>query len=135
MFVFKDPARHEDAEAAHWPPWQAAAVTYIRSLPDFHSPSWSEDTAQLVAFVFGVAVHFTADELWESLTHQLEPGQVRGARRQVRAGWGDDRLRWTRFPLSWVDVPASSRQPVTTIDTPSRRTLQRRAHAHGIRRG
>jgi hypothetical protein len=45
---------HSAGEAAHWPPWQAAAVTYIRSLPDFEKGNWSTSTSKLIAFLFGV---------------------------------------------------------------------------------
>ena len=63
LYVFND-HRHDAAEAAHWPPWQAAAATYIRALPDFET-EWSEDTGKLVAFLFGCSIHFMADEAWE----------------------------------------------------------------------
>ena len=55
-------------QAAHWPPFHAVATRYIRSLPDFHGGDvtrWSDDTKKLVSFVFGLAVHFVTDELWE----------------------------------------------------------------------
>ena len=63
LYVFND-HRHDAAEAAHWPPWQAAAAKYIRALPDFET-EWSEDTGKLVAFLFGCSIHFMADEAWE----------------------------------------------------------------------
>eukprot|EP00756_Hemistasia_phaeocysticola_P018054 Hpha_TRINITY_DN15571_c2_g14::TRINITY_DN15571_c2_g14_i1::g.106278::m.106278/K01127/E3.1.4.50; glycosylphosphatidylinositol phospholipase D len=66
---------HDAGEAAHWPPWQAAAVSYVRSLPDFKSGNWTEDTQKLVAFLYGVSVHYISDELWEGLNPQLGRGQ------------------------------------------------------------
>lgn len=50
-------------------------MTYLRSKPDFVSGNWSEDTSKLVAFVFGVSVHYIADELWEGLNDQIGRGQ------------------------------------------------------------
>ena len=41
---------HNDGEDAHWSPFQAAAVTYIHSLPK----PWTNSTEALVAFFFGV---------------------------------------------------------------------------------
>ena len=35
---------------------------------------WSSDTQRLVAFVFGLSVHYVTDEQWEGLTDQLSPG-------------------------------------------------------------
>eukprot|EP01063_Lacrimia_lanifica_P009765 TRINITY_DN16645_c0_g2_i1.p1 TRINITY_DN16645_c0_g2~~TRINITY_DN16645_c0_g2_i1.p1 ORF type:complete len:839 (+),score=228.63 TRINITY_DN16645_c0_g2_i1:48-2564(+) len=66
---------HDAAEAAHWPPWQAAAIRYVRDRPDFEAEEWSEETQRLVAFIFGVSVHYITDELWEGLTPQLGAGQ------------------------------------------------------------
>ena len=68
-------SNHSAGEAAHWPPWQAAAATYIRGRPDFAAGNWSEATEKLVAFVLGVSVHYAADEMWEGLTGQLSRGQ------------------------------------------------------------
>lgn len=63
---------HDAGEAAHWPPFQAAAVAVLRDRANFSNPaSWSDDTKKLVAFVFGVSVHYTCDELWEGLTGEL----------------------------------------------------------------
>eukprot|EP00939_MAST-03C_sp_MAST-3C-sp1_P004356 g4356.t1 len=78
LFLYND-SRHDRAEEAHWPPWQAAASRYVRSLPDFDptlpASELSVGTAKLVAFLFGVSVHFAADEMWEGLTSQLGRGQ------------------------------------------------------------
>ena len=51
-------ADHHDAgEAAHWPPFQAAAIRYIRERwPD--PASWDVEAKQFVAFIFGVSVHY-----------------------------------------------------------------------------
>eukprot|EP00466_Bigelowiella_natans_P017658 jgi/Bigna1/141182/aug1.61_g15890 len=69
-------ADHHDAgEEAHWPKWQAAAVRYIRSRDDFQRGNWSSDTARLVAFLFGVSVHYITDEIWEGLNTQWASGQ------------------------------------------------------------
>ena len=45
---------HSDAgEAAHWPPFQAAAIKYIRALPDFlpdpatGAATWSDNTTKV----------------------------------------------------------------------------------------
>eukprot|EP00948_MAST-09A_sp_MAST-9A-sp1_P001838 g1838.t1 len=65
-------ADHVDAgEAAHWPQWSAAAAAYIRARPDFQSGNWTEDTKKLIAFAFGVNIHFATDELWEGLFSNL----------------------------------------------------------------
>lgn len=69
------PDHHDAGEAAHWPPWQAAAIRYIRRRPDFASGNWTEATSQLVSFVFGVSVHYLTDEFWEGLNDQLGNGQ------------------------------------------------------------
>eukprot|EP01062_Namystynia_karyoxenos_P061066 TRINITY_DN52_c0_g1_i1.p1 TRINITY_DN52_c0_g1~~TRINITY_DN52_c0_g1_i1.p1 ORF type:complete len:920 (+),score=309.51 TRINITY_DN52_c0_g1_i1:102-2762(+) len=66
---------HDAGEAAHWPPWQAAAVSYIRDRPDYKSGQWSDDTKKLIAFLYGVSVHYISDELWEGLNGQLGRGQ------------------------------------------------------------
>ena len=73
---------HDAGEAAHWPPFQAAAVRYlVRLQPD--PRTWTADERQLAAFIFGVAVHYVADELWEGLTGQL--GAMRGFTEMVDA--------------------------------------------------
>ena len=57
---------HDEGEAAHWPPFQATALEYVRRLLDFHGGSisqWSSDTRKLVAFIFGVSVHYVTDEV------------------------------------------------------------------------
>ena len=72
LYLYSDD-RHEMAEEAHWPPWQAAAAKYIRSLEDFRDPS--EDTQKLIAFLFGVSIHYAADKMWEGLSNQLVRGQ------------------------------------------------------------
>ena len=74
LYLYHD-ERHDMAEEAHWPPWQAAAARYIRSLPDFRAPNQSEDTTKLIAFLFGVSVHYAADKMWEGLSSQLVRGQ------------------------------------------------------------
>eukprot|EP01052_Picozoa_sp_SAG31_P001570 SAG31_NODE_53_length_30139_cov_31.002197_12_plen_911_part_00 len=66
---------HDAGEAAHWPPFQAAAAKRIRLLPDFHEQRWGTATQKLVAFAFGVSVHYVSDETWEGLTSQLGRGQ------------------------------------------------------------
>ena len=66
---------HDAAEAAHWPPFHAAFINYIRSsVPNFREDDWSEETKKLVAFLYGVAVHYNADEIWEGLTDELGNG-------------------------------------------------------------
>ena len=70
------PAHGEAAEAAHWPPWQAAAIRYLRERTDFNrSGGMGEGARRLAAFIFGVATHYATDELWEGLTPQLGRGQ------------------------------------------------------------
>jgi hypothetical protein len=67
-------ADHHDAgEAAHWPPFHKAAVSYARdTIANFSSPAtWTDDTRRLVAFTFGLAVHYVTDELWEGLAADL----------------------------------------------------------------
>ena len=66
---------HDAGEAAHWPPFHAAAAQYIRSRPDFYDSEWSPATQKVVAFTFGTAVHYITDETWEGLTAQLGRGQ------------------------------------------------------------
>ena len=66
---------HDAGEAAHWPPFHAAAAELIRSRPDFHAAEWGAETQQLVAFLFGTGAHYMADETWEGLTDQLGSGQ------------------------------------------------------------
>lgn len=73
---------HDAGEAAHWPPFQAAAVRYIRDhWPD--PTKWDAEAQQVVAFTFGVAVHYVTDELWEGLTGQLS--SRRGFTEQIDA--------------------------------------------------
>ena len=76
---------HDAAEAAHWPPFQAAAVRYLQqTVTNFSEPSsWSVNTSKLVAFVFGLAVHYVTDELWEGLAGGL--GSARGFTEMVDA--------------------------------------------------
>ena len=57
---------HDAGEVAHWPVFQAAAVNYIRSQPDFHSGNvsmWTPELKKLTAFVFGFTVHYVTDEV------------------------------------------------------------------------
>jgi hypothetical protein len=73
---------HAAGEAAHWPPFQAAAVRYLRDLqPD--PTRWNADQRQLAAFIFGLSVHYVCDELWEGLTGQL--GSRRGFTEMIDA--------------------------------------------------
>lgn len=74
-------ADHHDAgEAAHWPPFQAASIQYVQSnWPD--PTQWDAEVQGLVAFIFGVAVHYVTDELWEGLADPL--GARRGFTEQV----------------------------------------------------
>ena len=76
-FLYACGTDHDAGEAAHWPPWQATAVNYTRTFPDFISGggALTDDTEQFMAFVFGVSVHYIADELWEGLNGQLGNGQ------------------------------------------------------------
>eukprot|EP00039_Didymoeca_costata_P015958 m.278609 g.278609 ORF g.278609 m.278609 type:complete len:870 (+) comp16316_c1_seq3:130-2739(+) len=74
-FLYACGSNHSAGEAAHWPPWQAAAVKYIRSKPDFINGNWTKDTEKLVVFIFGVSVHYMADEFWEGLNGQIGRGQ------------------------------------------------------------
>ena len=76
------PTHHAAGEAAHWPPFHAAAVRYLTGLqPD--PTKWTADQRQLASFIFGVATHYVADELWEGLTSQL--GATRGFTEMVDA--------------------------------------------------
>ena len=82
---------HAAAEAAHWPPFHASAVAYVRrTVANFSDPAtWSDETQKLVAFLFGLTVHYVADELWEGLTSPL--GERRGFTEMVGAfALGDD---------------------------------------------
>ena len=86
LYVFND-HRHDAAEAAHWPPWQAAAAKYIRALPDFET-EWSEDTGKLVAFLFGCSIHFMADEAWEGyVLFRIMGREGKRRRRRRRKEW------------------------------------------------
>ena len=73
-FLYAIPALHDGGEAAHWPPFHAAAIRYVRNLTDFKSGNWTDDTASLVAFLYGVSVHYVADEYWEGLNSQISHG-------------------------------------------------------------
>ena len=55
---------HDAGEAAHWPPFHAAAAQYIRS---HKSSPWDNSTERLVAFMFGVVSHYIADQNWHGL--------------------------------------------------------------------
>ena len=76
---------HDAGEAAHWPVFHAAAVSYVReTVANFSQPaSWSPATRELLAFIFGLTVHYVTDELWEGLTSQL--GQRRGFTEMIDA--------------------------------------------------
>lgn len=64
-FLFVCGGNGSAGEFAHWVPFQAAAVEYVRMLPR----PWSSDTEKLVAFLFGIVSHYVADILW----HGLDP--------------------------------------------------------------
>ena len=83
---------HDAGEAAHWPAWHQAAVGYLQARPDWHDAEWSDDTAKLVAFLFGASVHYIADEFFEGLNGgHLGYGQVRArVRASTRARRGGD---------------------------------------------
>ena len=66
---------HDAGEAAHWPPFQATAINYTRTFPDFQSGALTEDTEEFIAFIFGISTHYIADEIWEGLNDQLSFGQ------------------------------------------------------------
>ena len=70
-------ADHHDAgEVAHWPTFHTPAVRYARRLADFNQTrdgnsnsttpyDWSNDTQKLIAFIYGLTVHYVTDEVWE----------------------------------------------------------------------
>ena len=62
-YLYSCGSNHSAGEAAHWTPWQADAVKYIRAQPT----PWTPATEQLVAFVFGVVSHYIADISWHGL--------------------------------------------------------------------
>ncbi|KAJ1933363.1 hypothetical protein FBU59_006051, partial [Linderina macrospora] len=53
------------AEAAHWTPFLESGLEYFHQT--YHQP-YSEKAEQLAAFLFGIASHQVADELWHSLS-------------------------------------------------------------------
>ena len=55
---------HDDGESTHWPPWQAAAAKYIRSV--YPSPR-NATGDRVVAFMFGVVSHYIADVNWHGM--------------------------------------------------------------------
>jgi glycosylphosphatidylinositol phospholipase D len=59
------------------------------------SGNWTQDTEKLVAFIFGVSVHYVADEFFEGLTGELGRGQglveQLGAMNLNNSGKGDSR--------------------------------------------
>lgn len=65
----------EDAEAAHWPPFLIAAVEHITSKYGFlnetanalRSPDEQRHLESLIAFMFAVASHQTADATWHAI--------------------------------------------------------------------
>jgi glycosylphosphatidylinositol phospholipase D len=85
---------HDAGEAAHWPGWHESAVKYVRAKPDFISGQWTEETEELIAFIFGVSVHYIADEFFEGLTGKLGRGQglveQLGAMNLNNSGIGDN---------------------------------------------
>ncbi|KAF8543152.1 hypothetical protein BDD12DRAFT_274399 [Trichophaea hybrida] len=65
----------EDAEAAHWPPFLIAAVEHITSkygflnetANTFRSPDEQRHLESLIAFIFAVSAHQTADATWHAI--------------------------------------------------------------------
>jgi glycosylphosphatidylinositol phospholipase D len=55
------------AEAAHWEPFQLAAVQYIHAT---YPQPWDEETQKLVVFLLGIASHYMADLNWHGLGEQ-----------------------------------------------------------------
>jgi len=85
---------HDAGEVAHWPPFHAAYVSYVRTLANFKEGpgQWTEKTKKLVAFLFGVSIHYVTDEMWEGLTTQLANGVNFLAAQNLGAPGNSDRL-------------------------------------------
>ena len=60
-YLYQCGKNHDAGEMAHWPPWQAAAASYIRNLPQ------GEDRDKLTAFLFGAISHSIADTIWHGI--------------------------------------------------------------------
>ena len=73
---------HDAGEAAHWPPFHAAAIRYLKAR-QADPTKWTGEERELAAFIFGLAVHYVTDELWEGLTGQL--GSMRGFTEMIDA--------------------------------------------------
>ena len=68
---------HDAAEVAHWPPFQAIAIEYIRARTEnLTKLPLSERDAKLVAFTFGLSVHYVTDELWEGISSGTDTSPV-----------------------------------------------------------
>ena len=87
---------HDAGETAHWPTFHASYVSYVRSLPNFQKgpAAWTDKTKKLIAFLFGLSVHYVTDEMWEGLTKDLANGHgfVRflAAENEMHPGHSDD---------------------------------------------
>lgn len=68
---------HSHGEDAHWTPFQAAAVRYIRTKPTVRLKNilffnrlckpWDEATEKLVVFLAGIVSHYVADISWHGM--------------------------------------------------------------------
>jgi hypothetical protein len=54
---------HPYGEAAHWEPLQ---TPYLEWIAEHHSPPWTDDAAQHIAFLMGMASHGMADQVFDS---------------------------------------------------------------------
>lgn len=58
-------------EMAHWEPFQDLYLDWIR---DTYAPPWSDEAAQHIAFLMGLASHGMADQVYDAL--YLEEGRI-----------------------------------------------------------
>ena len=58
-------------EMAHWEPFQDSYLDWIR---DTYAPPWSDEAAQHIAFLMGLASHGMADQVYDAL--YLEEGKI-----------------------------------------------------------
>eukprot|EP00042_Codosiga_hollandica_P054489 m.738714 g.738714 ORF g.738714 m.738714 type:complete len:865 (+) comp58911_c0_seq1:2-2596(+) len=70
-YLYECGTDHNAGEATHWPPFQAAAATYIHSV---YPQPWDQHTEKLIVFMLGVTSHYIADINWHGLA-QVPFGQ------------------------------------------------------------
>jgi hypothetical protein len=102
---------HDAGEAAHWPPFLAAAASYLNTTFGSSPAAWNATAAQLVTYLMGVVSHQIADINWHGLA------SAPAGYGFIEAGGGADYACQGRLASGMTCLAGSDDVPHTAADT------------------